>query len=294
MKNDRFWWVGGFLAGLLVGLGLSLVYTWVLDPPPLTMTTPAALNPHDREVYTVLVAAAYAADRSLDQAQKRLARLEDPDMEDTIVHLAERHISEGQDVRDVRALARLANGLGRTSAAVRPFIATPSPTSTPSPTVTPRPPTPTPTRPPTVTATSSPTNTPRRRTPTATAATPIVEPTTTPRPDVFRVVQSTALCDSKAEGLLRVYVRDGAGEPVSGVEVLVDWPGGEDRFFTGFKTDIDTGYADFEMRADEVYRVELVSVASEVAEDIGGDAEALCSDLPADAQLSWQVVFQLP
>ena len=73
MKNDRFWWVGGFLAGLLVGLGLSLVYTWVLDPPPLTMTTPAALNPHDREVYTVLVAAAYAADRNLDQAEKRLA-----------------------------------------------------------------------------------------------------------------------------------------------------------------------------------------------------------------------------
>jgi len=108
------------------------------------------------------------------------------------------------------------------------------------------------------------------------------------------VVQSTALCDSKAEGLLRVYVRDGAGEPVSGVEVLVDWPGGEDHFFTGFKTDIDTGYADFEMRADEVYRVELVSVASEMAEDIGGDAEALCPDLPADAQLSWQVVFQLP
>jgi len=289
MKNDRFWWVGGFLAGLLVGLGLSLVYTWVLDPPPLTMTTPAALNPHDREVYTVLVAAAYAADRSLDQAQKRLARLEDPDMEDTIVHLAERHISEGQDVRDVRALARLANGLGRTSAAVRPFIATPSPTSTSSPIATTRPPT----RTPTVAATISPTSTPRLRTPAATA-TPIVEPTATPRLDVFRVVQSTALCDSKAEGLLRVYVRDGAGEPVSGVEVLVDWPGGEDHFFTGFKTDIDSGYADFEMRADEVYRVELVSVASEMAEDIGGDAEALCPDLPADAQLSWQVVFQLP
>jgi hypothetical protein len=291
MKNDRFWWMGGFLAGLLVGLGLSLAYTWVLDPPPLTMTTPAALNPHDREVYTVLVAAAYAADGNLDQAEKRLARLEDPDIENVIVHLAERHIREGRDVRDVRALARLANGLGRTSAAVRPFIATPSPTSTPSPTATPRPPTPTRTA--TVTATSSPTSTPRRRRPTATA-TAIAEPSATPRLDVFRVVQSTALCDSKAEGLLRVYVRDGAGEPVSGVEVLVDWPGGEDRFFTGFKTDIDAGYADFGMRADEVYRVELVSVASEVAEDIGGNAEALCPDLPADAQLSWQVVFQLP
>ena len=291
MKNDRFWWVGGFLAGLLVGLGLSLVYTWVLDPPPLTMTTPAALNPHDREVYTVLVAAAHAADRNLDQAEKRLAKLEDPDIENTIVNLAERHITEGRDVRNVQALARLANGLGRTSAAVRPFIATPSPTSTRSPTATPT--RPTPTRMPTVTATSSPTSTLRRRTPTA-AATPINEPTSTPRPDVFRVVQSTVLCDSKAEGLLRVYVRNGAGKPVSGVEVLVDWPGGEDRFFTGFKIDIDTGYADFEMRADEVYRVELVSVASEVAEDIGGDAEALCPGLPADAHLSWQVVFQLP
>jgi hypothetical protein len=279
MRREGVLWVGGFLAGFLIGLALGLTYTWVIDPPPLTSTIPAALNPHDKEIYTVLIAAAYVADEDLDRARSRLAGLEDPDTQKTIVDLAERFINEGRDPRDIRALARLSDALGDTSAAMRPFIATSTPTPTLTPTPTPPPPTPTPTR--VVPATSTPTVTPTpRRTPTAQPA------------EMFGVVQSTALCDPTTDGLLRVYVRDDTGQGVPGVQILVNWPGGEDRFFTGFKPEADAGYADFEMEPDEVYQVELVDVESDTAREVGARLADLCPDLPSDVQPSWQIVFQ--
>ena len=278
MRGERLFWIGGFLAGFLIGLSLSLAYTWVLDPPPLTDTTPAALNPHDKEIYTVLIAAAYTADGDLDRTKTRLAGLEEPNIENTIVALAERYINESRDVRDVRALARLADALGQTSAAVRPFIATQIPTPILMPTSTPRPPTPTATR--VVRVTSTPT--------------PTAHPTPIPASaETFGVVQSTALCDRATSGLLRVYVRDGTGQGVPGIQVLVNWPGGEDRFFTGFKPEVDPGYTDFEMRPGEVYQVELVGVKSAVAQAVGAGLAGLCSDLPPDVQPSWQIVFQI-
>ena len=59
MRREGVLWVGGFLAGFVIGVSLGLVYTWVIDPPPVTATSPAALNPADKEIYTVLIAAAY-------------------------------------------------------------------------------------------------------------------------------------------------------------------------------------------------------------------------------------------
>jgi hypothetical protein len=279
MRREGVLWVGGFLAGFLIGLALGLTYTWVIDPPPLTSTTPAALNPHDKEIYTVLIAAAYVADEDLDRTRSRLAGLEDPDTQKTIIDLAERFINEGRDPRDIRALARLSDALGDTSAAMRPFIATSTSTPTLTPTPTPPPPTPTPTR--VVRATPTPTAT----------ATPGRTPTAQPA-EMFAVVQSTALCDPTTDGLLRVYVRDETGQGVPGVQILVNWPGGEDRFFTGFKPEADAGYADFEMEPDEVYQVELVDVESDTAQEVGARLADLCPDLPSDVQPSWQIVFQ--
>jgi hypothetical protein len=280
MRREGIIWVGGFLAGFAIGLALGLLYTWVINPPPLTDTTPAVLNPHDKEIYTVLIAAAYVADEDLDRAHRRLAELEYADTEGIIVALAERYINEGRDARDIRALARLADALGGTSAAMRPFIATQTPTSTMTPTPTPKPPTPTPTQ--VMRATATPTVTPT-----------LDGASTAEAVDVFGVVQSTALCDPSTDGLLRVYVRDGTGNGVPGVQILVNWPGGEDRFFTGFKPEVDPGYADFEMKPDETYQVELVDVKSDTAEEIGASLTDLCPDIPSDVQPSWQIVFQI-
>jgi hypothetical protein len=298
MRNERLWWVGGFLIGLVVGMGLSLYYTWVLDPPPLSLATAASLNQHDKEIYTVLVAAAFASDGNLERATNRLEGLADARVAQTLVTLAERYLAEGRDVRDVRALARLADALGSTSASVRPFIATPTATLTPLPTptatITPTPqPSDTPTSTPTPTRTASPTFTPARPTATATGTATATRRATVVSAD-FALVQSTAVCDANASGLLRIYVRDRQGKGLPGVQIRVSWQGGEDGFYTGFKPGVDPGYADFEMRAGETYEATLVDVTAEPARGIGTGLEQVCPDLPPGTQPSWQIVFQRP
>lgn len=293
MKDERLWWIGGVLVGLVTGMSLGLTYAWILDPPPLSLAAAASLNPRDREVYMVLVAAAYTADGNLDRAKERLARLEDADTAGAVVALAERRVSEGGDTRDVRVLASLADTLGSTSALVRPFIATP--TTTPTSTHTP-----TPTSTSTITPTSTRAATSTRITTPAHVATPtatrpaVPTPTFTVEAGRFRIAQSTAVCDSEVSGLLRVYVRDDAGHGMPGIRVQVSWPGGEDRFYTGFKPSLDPGYADFEMRPGEVYDVALVDVKGDVARNVGAQLDRACPGLPTDKQPSWQIVFELP
>jgi hypothetical protein len=311
--SDLGWWIGGFLFGFAVGLTLSLTYGWVLDPRALPVR-PADLSPGDQDHYLRLIAAAFAYDNDLDRARRRLAGLEDPQIDQTVVNLTEWTINEERDIRDILALIALSEALGQTSSAMAPFLATPTPvpTSTPTlaPTPTPRPtPTPTPLTPvPTATGTSTLTPTPSRTpTPTQTAtptATPLPTatrtptPTTTPTPGPnapFGVVQSVPLCtaDTTNGGLLRIYVRDRLGQGVPGVQIVVTWSGGRDSFFTGFKPEIDPGYADFQMRPGEMYRVELGTlVLTGLAPEVNLDDDTLCPNLPADVNPSWQLVFR--
>ena len=41
-----------------------------------------------------------------------------------------------------------------------------------------------------------------------------------------------------------------------GIEIVVNWDGGEDHFFTGLKPDIDSGYADFIMVPEVIYTLQ--------------------------------------
>ena len=287
----------------MVGLTLSLTYGWVLDPRPVPVR-PADLSPGDKAFYLRLIAVAYAHDNDEAKARARLAVLNEPDIEQSLVELTESYINQERDVRDIAALIALAQTLGQTSSAMLPYMATPTPqptsTFTPAPTPTPRP-TQTPTSvTPSPTATASPTSTPSAtpsptvtRTPTAT---PTVPPTRTPTPGPnapYGVAQSVPLCDNTNGGLLRIYVRDRLGVGVPGVEIAITWPGGQDQFFTGFKPEIDPGYADFELEPNELYRIEplTLNLAGPVPE-VNLDPETLCSDLPAGVNPSWQLVFQ--
>ena len=286
MKHESDWWLGGFLVGFVVGFVLGFSYTRLVPSPP----TPAQLDGPDKEIYLVLIAAAYRYDGDLDKAQRRLARLEDPQISQTLVNLAERYIAANAEVKDIRSLARLATALGETQGALLVYLTTP--TFTPSPTSTP-----TPTPQPTATATATSTSTPQ---PTRTATTlPVENPTVTPRPTAtpgpnapFGLAQSVALCDNTADGILRVYVRDRDGQGVPGVEVVVRWPGGQDHFFTGLKSETNPGYADFQMEAGQVYQAGLSGLPAAVAKEINQAAESRCPDLPEGVKPSWQIVFQ--
>ena len=304
-SSDKWWWIGGFLFGFAVGLVLSLTYGWVLDPRPLPLR-PANLAERDKEFYLRLIAAAYTHDRDEAQARARLASLARPEVEQAVVDLTERYINEERDIRDVTALIALADVLGQTSSAMIPFMATPTPqptstptpapTPTPRPTQTPTPLTPIPTATSTATTTATPTKTPTRTTtpvPTATR-TPTATRMPTPGPNApYGVAQSVPVCDNTNGGLLRIYVRDRLGVGVPGTEIRVSWPGGQDSFYTGFKPEIDPGYADFQLEPNELYRIELIDleIAGPVPE-VNIDPDTLCPDLPIGTDPSWQLVFQ--
>lgn len=284
-----------------MGLALSLTYGWVFDPRPVPIG-PASLAPANQAFYVRLVAAAYLHNQDQAQAQARLAALAQPNTAQLVVELTERTIDQNGDVRDIKAFIALAQALGQTSSAMMPFIATatPAPTATftPAPTPTPRP-SHTPTRPsPTPTATALPTST-ASRTPTPPATptpTRTRQPTRTPTPGPnapYGVAQSAPVCDNTNGGLLRIYVRDRLGASVPGIEINVSWPGSQDTFFTGFKPEIDPGYADFQLQPDELYQVELknVNMAQPVPE-IVINPSTICPVLPVGILPSWQIVFQ--
>ena len=304
-SSEKWWWLGGFLFGFAVGLTLSLTYGWVLDPRPLPVR-PADLASRDKALYLRLIAVAYAHDKDEAKARARLVALAEPDVEQRLVELTESYINEERDIRDITALIALAEAVGQTSRAMLPFMATPTPpptsTFTPAPTPTPRPtqtptsvtPSPTPTPSPSQTATPSATPSPTATgTPTATRT---LTPTRTPTPGPnapYGVAQSVPLCDNTNGGLLRIYVRDRLGAGMPGVKISVTWPGGKDEFFTGFKPEIDPGYADFQLKPNERYRIELLTLElTGPVPEVNVEPETLCPDLPEGVAPSWQLVFQ--
>ncbi len=273
MRHESDWWLGGFLAGFLLGLALTLLYTWFLVPrtPP---TTPANLNPHDKEIYTVLIAAAYRHTGDLQTARRQLADLKYRHPAETVAALTRAYIDRNADPRDIRSLATLADALGKTESYMLVYLATE--TATPSPTATATP-TPLPT------ATPSPTAKP--------TVSRTITPRPTPTPATFGVAQSVPLCDPNGNRTLRIFVRSANGDGVPGVKVVVSWAGGENTLYTGFKSVENPGYADFTMAVNRTYTVKLPDFPGDDARDIN-ISTVQCTNLPESIVPSWQLVFQ--
>lgn len=152
----------------------------------------------------------------------------------------------------------------------QPLPGAPSPTVTPSPALT-RSITRTPTRTPTLLPT---------RTATPTPGAPFVL-------DSLRQVCNSDLSDP----LLQVEALDAARQPVFGVEVLVQWPGGQDRFFTGLKPEIGAGYGDFTMTPGVVYLLQIAGGGQPVPDLTAPE----CEDAGGERYWgSWRLVFVQP
>jgi hypothetical protein len=66
------------------------------------------------------------------------------------------------------------------------------------------------------------------------------------------------VCDpALGKGLLIVYVWDAQGNELAGIELVVNWEDGENRFFTGLKPELGLGYADFTMQAGVSYSLRI-------------------------------------
>lgn len=251
------------LTGLLIGLALGLVYAWVLSPVETIDTHPSSLRQDFLDEQRTLIAMAFVATGDLGRAQARLALLHDPDPARTIAMQAQRYLAQGRNADEARALGLLSSALetgivefgliGSVTGGTPEVIATPSPGSdeiTATVTLTPaagglltETPNGAPTERPTRTITPTPS-----RTPTATPGAP------------FELQDLGLVCDpALVSALIQVVVVDKAGNPVPGVEVLVSWEGGQDRFFTGLKPEFGLGYGDFEMADGVNYSVQLAT-----------------------------------
>jgi hypothetical protein len=283
MNEKRGPWY--LLTGLVIGIGLGLLYAWVVRPVQYTNTAPNSLRADYKDQYRSMIAAAYLANGDLLRARARLELLQDADLYRVLAEQAQRSLAQGGSQQEARALGLLAVALGQAPAAptqaatttITQTLATDTPTfATPPPTST-NPISPTGELPTLALSTTvdaaatSPAPSLAAGTTRATTASPQVTrtapPSSTPLPTrtatpaqaaPFVLDRQELVCNTElTQALLQVQVYDSAGQPVPGVEAILSWEGGENRFFTGLKPEINPGYADYQMTPGVVYTLRL-------------------------------------
>ena len=107
-------WIS-FIIAILVGIGLGLLYAWVIDPVDYVDTTPDSLRPDYQADYVLMVAEAYQLERDPAFAAGRLAFLGGGDPS-AIVGSAIDFASEvGYSQSDQSKLELLLEGIGTLS-----------------------------------------------------------------------------------------------------------------------------------------------------------------------------------
>jgi hypothetical protein len=286
------------LTGLLIGLGLGLIYAWLIEPVEYIDTAPHSLSPAIKERYRGLISLAYQSDGDIGRARQRLALLQDTDAQDVLSAQAQQEVANHGSPQESQALALLAEDI---SQAGQTDQATPAPSSSQAaggPTQAGKP---TAKSKPQKTATIEPGQSVRSPTPRPTK-TDTPQATFTPRVTAlaqttlgppFALKDKQKVCDaSLPNALLQVEVEDGSGQPVAGVRLDVTWNGGEDFFYTGLYPRITNGYADYSMTPGVTYSLR----AGEGGQTVSGlSAPTDCKNSDGTAYTGgWMLTFTQP
>lgn len=265
------------ITGLLIGLTIGLIYTWVYSPVEQLKTEPNSLRADFKDTYRSLIASAYLVNSDLGRAEARLILLQDDDPERALTIQAQRVLGEEGAEMIARALGILAADIGNGISEL-PVV---HPTSTPIPTKT-------------QLITPTITMTPRPSSTTMITATPLASRTPTATVGAAFLLQNYSLvCEEiyKESPLIMVNVYDAANTPVPGKEVMASWDQGQDSFFTGLKIEFGLGYADFEMLPGIAYTISM----ADGGENLPGLTALECENDDSDRWLgSWIVNFVQP
>lgn len=253
------------LLALLVGLGLGLVYSWVISPLRIFSAEPKTLRADFKDQYRSLIAAAYAATDNLPRAQARLVLLGDPNGIEALNGQAQRMQASNQSFERADQVAALALALDENTQAGNPgsedinnepgATLPVEITETPNDIVT-------------ATSDSLSTEVPLDLTETPqfietqtllVESSPRPTNTSTPEPgEPFTLTGQETVCDPNIpEGLLQVIVLNSNRRQIPGVEIDITWEGGKEQFFTGLKPELGNGYADYLMTPDVTYSIQL-------------------------------------
>jgi hypothetical protein len=300
-REERGPWY--LLTGLVIGVALGLAYAWVYKPVVYEKTSPASLGTEYKNQYRALIAAAFAADGNLPRAQARLGLLSDQDPPGAVAVQAQNWLAEKRP--EAQALGMLASALGQGTAPAPQPSRTVSAAVPPSSKLSPVPPLTT-TGTQTVAVTSSLTQGtatgsasqtgPASTSPGTAAPTITLLPTrtATPTPGApFYLKDIRPVCDVTLlkTPLIIVEAYDVAGEPVPGIEVIVQWEAGEDHFYTGLKPELGLGYADFTMQPRVTYTLQLAGGGKPVPGIISNECESPSHDRYWG---SWKLEFAQP
>jgi hypothetical protein len=250
-----------FLLALFAGLGLGLIYAWLISPLPVTNAGPLALHADFKESYRSAIAASYAATGNLPRAQARLALLGDADPVEALNAQAQRMLTNTETIEGADEVAALAlalqDGPGENPTVEATqvveeidvaFTETLLPLSSEAPIAT--------------------TETPELAATEATILPATPRPTQTPPPTIgapFTLTAQDSICDTNLpDGLLQVLVLNSNRRQLPGIEITITWEGGGEQFFTGLKPELGNGYADYTMTSNVTYTVQLAS-GSDVA-----------------------------
>lgn len=252
------------LLALLAGLGLGLVYAWLLSPLRVTSADPLALRADFKDSYRSAIAASFAATGNLPRAQVRLGLLGDPDPVEALNAQAQRMLANNETFEQADEVAALAAALQNGSEDLPTSAPTQvakeielAVTDTVSPST------------PDIQFIATETSQSTQALETEAVIIPATpRPTQTPPPTLgapFVLTAQDSICDTNLpDGLLQVLVLNSNRRQMPGMQINISWEGGEEPFFTGLKPELGNGYADYIMKADTVYTVQL-GAGSDVA-----------------------------
>ena len=101
------------VTGIVIGLALGLLFSWVIQPVQYLDTSPDSLKGIYQDQYRAVIAAAFEANQDMVRAKARLELLGDEDIVQAVAEQAQRALAEGGPAGEVKALGQLANALGR-------------------------------------------------------------------------------------------------------------------------------------------------------------------------------------
>jgi len=251
-----------------VGLAGGLYYTWILDPVEYYDTSPNTLFDRDKALYLALIGDLYVYEGDLARTEARLAELGVAADGPTLARFIEVYLDSGGRPEEVRNLAHLAEDLGASGGVLLVFAGEPT-AAPPSPA-------------PATTSLQGEGSSPA-------TATPPASPTPAP---TFSLVEQTSLCAAPGRaGQIAVWTQDAQGQPLPGVEVVVSWDTGQDRFYTGLWPEQGAGYADFDMTPATIYEVYLADYRGDTAQGLASDlSPGLCRD--GVEAVDWRLTFQ--
>lgn len=204
------------ITGLLMGLFLGLVVSWIIWPPRVDDVGPNSLAPAYKDQYRLMTSLAYASSGDMGRAQARLGVLGDSDAVRALTSQAQNALTNNATQREARALAGLATDLGD-------FITNQQ-------------------------ATAQAVNTP------SVDGESIATPFTSEENAAYFLSDQDLVCESSnGTPTLRIFVFDANRNPQAGVVLTLRSADGDVDFSTGLRPEMSPGYAEIVMVPRTLY-----------------------------------------